>query len=148
MRRAMDEMASHFVSNRFPPTKFLKPNDFVLYGLNENEVRKKEKVEPEMARKDVLINKVEAEHTRKSIVSAQSEVRLVDPQWIRIVDVDNVGDEVLVYKCTGNNHFTHLMAYHEDTSSPPMMAEKSDKVLLKMLTKAFPNWITVQQLIP
>ena len=86
----MDQMAVNFVSSRYPPTKFLKPDEFMVFGRDENQIRKEHDVEPEMARKDELINAVEDGGNRRSIVNGESEVRLVDPQWMRILSAEEV----------------------------------------------------------
>ena len=91
MEKVMDQMAVNFVSNRYPPTTFLKPEEFMVYGNAANQLRKEEEVEPEMVRKDELINRVEDGDNRRSVVNGESEVRLVDPQWMRIVKLKDVG---------------------------------------------------------
>merc|ERR1712232_1098670 len=97
--------------------------------------------------KDELIEFIEDNDQRSAIISKESMVRLVDPEWMRCVDAKGMdseneinafleeeeeeqsGGNVLVYSCVRNDHKTHLMAYNEDMSSQPMMATKKDKSL-------------------
>ena len=88
MNECVDRMAVEFVSNRYPPVKFLKPDDFIVYGDDENKRYKEEVVEVEMKGKDDLIDFVEDNHKRDTIINGESEVRLVNPGWIRVIDID------------------------------------------------------------
>jgi len=170
-RKVVDQMAVNFMSNRYPPTTFLKPDEFAVFGRDENQIKKEHDVEPEMTRKDELINEVEDGDNRRSIVDGESEVRWVDPKWVRIVTLKDVnaemesdakdleeageeeeadlmrdGDNLLLYSCVKNDPKTHLMAYEGDVASAPMMALASDRQLFLELTKQSPEWIKVKDL--
>eukprot|EP01084_Bolivina_argentea_P246902 413116_1 len=83
LEQISDKEAIDFVSKRFPPPQFLAPHEFIVYGNKKNRVEKENVIEPKMARKDELIERIEENQKRNDIINESVCVKLVNPNWMR-----------------------------------------------------------------
>merc|ERR1719461_2111222 len=94
MNECMERRSVRFLSNRYPPLRFLKPCDFILYGLDKHKLRKEKVTEPAMVAKDEMIERIEDRNERHIVINEESMVRLVNPQWMRCVDYNQDEDDI------------------------------------------------------
>jgi len=134
MRETVDEMAVQFTTHRYPPVQFLAPEQFAIFGDAANKKEKEEEIEPAMKAKDSLIEQVEDQQKRGTIINVQSEVRLVNPGWMRVVDVKQSAD--VAQKEDGNEQKVDAFLDDEDededddVSGNGVETEDEGKVLL------------------
>ena len=168
------QMGVEYVSKRYPPTQFIEPNEYVIYGRNENK-KYKDKIEQKMVKKDELIDFIENNDKRDDIINMNQMVKITNIDWIRVVKVKdmvsplkinlnddntNVNDiknglnldeqnrnNVLLYRCIKNDYNKHSMALNDYNGSQPLMTDGNNIHVFNALMNTYPEWISVKNLV-